>query len=378
MHAMLKRKDIRGSKKQRKKAAKPTRAESQYRLMVESLVEYAFISLDSKGYIQSWNRGAERLLQYKEKEILGKYGGIFFTPEDCAKGIDKKEMASALTRGRAEDERWHVRKDGSRFWGSGLMLPFRSRGKIIGLIKIFRDATKKMEHDKRKDDFVGIASHELRTPLSILKSSIELLLLSPDVAKNSMLLTVHQNMNEQVNRLSLLVNDLLDLSKIESGQLVPKKRPLDLRRLIIDVVASYKTMATSHAIVFRSSMKAMVNADKGQMTQVIYNLLNNAIKYSPNSGRIEIWIDQTPEEVKVSVQDYGIGISIEEKQRIFDRFYRVKNRGDAAAGLGIGLYVCAEIIKMHGGRIDVVSEKGKGSIFFFTMPHKKQNGAKSR
>jgi PAS domain S-box-containing protein len=344
------------------------RGDTRFRFIVTSIKQYAIITLDAKGYIQGWDGAAEELLHYKEGEIIGKHGSILFTAQDMKHGLAEREMSDARTYGFAEDERWHVRKNGSTFWGSGIMSPIVHDGKLLGYVKIFRDRTKHTAQEKRKDDFVGIAGHELRNPLSILKSNIELLLLMPEVTNNPALADIHKMMNERVDRLTHLVNDLLDLSKIASGQLNPVKRRFNLQKLIEGVVHDHQSISTSHKIVLQHSEAVEVNADKDQIIQVLNNLISNAMKYSPGEKNVEVSLYNKPEHAYVSVRDYGVGISEKEKGRIFERFYRVGNSVHAAEGLGIGLYVCLEIIKAHGGTIAVESTEGKGSTFYFTLP----------
>jgi len=324
--------------------------------------------LDTQGIIKSWDGGATRLLQHTAKEAIGQHASMFFIAQDVAKGIDTQEMALALLHGEAEDERWHVRKDGSTFWGSGIMAPLYDGQEHIGFGKIFRDRTWHTQHEQRKDDFVAIAGHELRNPLSVLKSNVELLLHMPPANSAPELNEIYQGMNERVDRLTHLVNDLLDLSKIASGQLIPKKQPIQLKTVVKDVANEYHSMHTSHSIVLLSGEDVEVLADKDQIIQVLNNLITNAIKYSPKEEPIEISLKTELGQACVSIKDYGVGITEEDKNKIFERFYRIDTTSQTAEGLGIGLYVCMEIIKAHGGTIGVEKNKGKGSTFYFMLP----------
>jgi PAS domain S-box-containing protein len=343
-------------------------SDERFRLLIENFTQYAFITVNTKGVIQSWDGGAEKLLQYKREEVVGRNSSLLFTAQDVRRGMDIVEMRNAEERGYAEDERWHVRKDGSTFWGSGIMVPIYTKEKLIGFGKIFRDRTLQTEHERRKDDFVGIAGHELRNPLSVLKNNIELALLMPEVNNNPTLATLHKTMNERVDRLSHLVNDLLDVSKIASGQLKPKKELINLKSLIEEVVKDYQSMNIAHTIVLFGGEDTKVMADKEQIIQVLNNLIGNAIKYSPEGSRIEVSLFNRLEHAFISVRDHGPGIPEDKKEKIFDRFYRIGNKQRAAEGLGIGLYVCLEIIKAHGGTIGVEDPEGEGAIFYFTLP----------
>jgi PAS domain S-box-containing protein len=343
-------------------------SEARYRLLIEQFTLYAFIITTPEGIITAWDGGAEKLLQYTADEAIGKPITIIFTDHDISHGEDKKEREQALKHGFAEDERWHVRKDENIFWGSGIIVPLRSRGKVIGFGKIFRDRTNHTAIERRKDDFVGIAGHELRNPLSILKSNIELIMLNPTVAADKELSSIHKNLNEQVDRLSNLVNDLLDLSKIASGQLHPNKKRVNMKDLVESVANNYQSIVRNHSLRLVEGHEVEVMADENQIIQVLNNLISNAVKYSPNGNDIELSVFDMPKHARVSVKDHGIGISDAEKNKIFDRFYRVDHKHQTAMGLGIGLYVCLEIVKAHNGTIGVESNKGPGSTFYFTLP----------
>jgi PAS domain S-box-containing protein len=340
----------------------------RFELIIKNLTQYALVTLDKEGVIQNLDAGAEEMLHYTKEEARGKPFSIFFTEHDIARGEDRREIEYAEKYGFAEDDRWHRRKDNTFFWGSGIMTTLLVEGVMVGFVKIFRDRTLHAAQEQRKEDFVGIAGHELRNPLAILKSNIELVLLQPEVEHNPELTEIHKSMNEQVNRLTHLVDDLLDLSKIASGQLRPKKERLNLKKLIEEVGYDYQKITISHAIALMDGEETEVFADRSQITQVLNNLISNAIKYSPNADRVEISLYNRPQYAEVWVRDFGIGISDKEKNKIFERFYRVDNKHQTAMGLGIGLYVCLEIIKAHGGSMGVESIEGEGSKFYFTLP----------
>src|SRR4051812_14015733 len=182
-----------------------------YRTLVENLEDYAMILIDTDGRIRSWNKGAEHLLQYKKSEVIGKRGAIFFTDDDKLHNAYEQELQTARRRGRAEDERWHMRKDGSTFWGSGIMVPIYVGKKLVGYVKILRDRTDKRAFEKRKDDFIAIASHELRTPLAIIRTSAELLELEAKQKNDTHALKTFEVLQEHLRLVVHLVDDLLDL-----------------------------------------------------------------------------------------------------------------------------------------------------------------------
>jgi signal transduction histidine kinase len=218
----------------------------------------------------------------------------------------------------------------------------------------------------KKDEFIGLASHELKTPLTSINGYLQLLERhqTTELNKNFVKKTV-----QQVGKLTALVSDLLDVSKIEAGKLQFSKERFDIKALIFDVVDIMQLATDNHQIAFDlEPTSVLVYADKQRIEQVIINLLTNAIKYSPKAKKIALSLQETNKEVIVSVQDFGIGIHPEKLNHIFSRFYRVDDLSPHMSGLGIGLYISREIIERHNGKIGVSSEVGKGSTFYFTLP----------
>ncbi|MFD2163969.1 PAS domain S-box protein [Paradesertivirga mongoliensis] len=218
----------------------------------------------------------------------------------------------------------------------------------------------------KKDEFIGMASHELKTPLTSISGYMQILQrLHPDEKSKSFISKTVQ----QVRKLSALVNDLLDVSKIEAGKLQLVKRDFDLIKVMADAVELIRNAQTSHSISFLSNSESIIiNADPNRIEQLIVNLLTNAIKYSPSANQIEVILQNSKEQVTVGVKDWGMGIEKEKLKNIFTRFYRVEGLNPSISGLGIGLYICKEIVDRHGGKIWVESVYGKGSAFWFTLP----------
>jgi PAS domain S-box-containing protein len=219
----------------------------------------------------------------------------------------------------------------------------------------------------KKDEFIGLASHELKTPVTSLSGYLQIInrRLPADDANKAFI----QKALVQINKLSVLISDLLDVSKIETGQLPLSFSGFDLQQLVHEVIEVMQYSTRTHRLVLDSSLnKLMVTADKQRIEQVIINLLTNAIKYSPGTDRINIAVSLADNKALVSVQDFGLGISQEQQERIFTRFYRVEDIASHISGLGIGLFISREIINRHNGRLWVESGQGKGSIFFFEIP----------
>ena len=230
------------------------------------------------------------------------------------------------------------------------------------------------EADKLKSDFIKMASHELKTPVTSIKGYTQLILsaLKEDESKISPLLIRSSliSVDKQVTRLTRLMSELLDLSKIETGMLVLSKEIFNLNELVIETVQDIIYTNSKHNINVFHDFECHVDGDKDRIGQVLINFLTNAIKYSPNSDKVEVWVRQSEKDrVSVSVKDFGIGIEEKDHEKIFERFYRVGGKEEQTfPGFGIGLFIAKEIIQRHDGIIGLVSQKGKGSIFTFTLP----------
>src|SRR6476620_11846961 len=230
------------------------------------------------------------------------------------------------------------------------------------------------EADKLKSDFIKMASNELKTPVTSIKGYTQLLLsalkedenkVSPLLVKSSLI-----SVDKQITRLTRLMSELLDLSKIETGMLVLSKELFNLNELVIETVQDILYTNSKHTINIFHDFECKVDGDKDRIGQVLINFLTNAIKYSPNSDKVEVWIRQSEKNrVSVRVKDFGIGVDEKDHEKIFERFYRAGGKEEQTfPGFGIGLFIAKEIIERHGGSISLTSEKGKGSVFTFTLP----------
>jgi PAS domain S-box-containing protein len=221
-----------------------------------------------------------------------------------------------------------------------------------------------------RDDFISAASHELKTPVTSLKIYTELLL-RQSMQRGDERTTSHlQKMNGQIERLAMLVSDLLDVSKIEAGELKLRREPLDLRPVVDEVVEAVQTTTTKHHIEIDGDVGRIVIGDRERLSQVVTNLLTNAVKYSPHAGQIVVRLAETSTGATIEVEDYGIGIDEAHLDQIFDRFYRVTSADEKTfPGLGMGLFISREIVRRHGGTMEVTSTKGRGSVFRFTVPY---------
>jgi PAS domain S-box-containing protein len=242
-------------------------------------------------------------------------------------------------------------------------------GEYLGRLVVYTDVTEQRELDRQRADFLTVAAHELRTPLTPLSmylQSIERRLARGQAIGRELVTKARR----QVDRLGKLVEDLLDVSRLESHRLHLGSSDVELNDLADDVVADFRAQSRHHHILFhRTGSPVLVQGDRERLEQVLVNLLTNAIKYSPQGGQIQVTVAREENEARVSVQDPGIGIPLAEQPRLFERFFRAANATTRNfGGLGIGLYVSREIIQRHGGRFEVDSEEGRGSTFMFYLP----------
>ncbi|TSD63475.1 PAS domain S-box protein [Inquilinus sp. KBS0705] len=241
-------------------------------------------------------------------------------------------------------------------------MPVRFTGAVL-------DITENKRNELRKNDFIAMASHELKTPLTSLKAYIQLLIANAKRSGDSFLLNALEKSENQINKMTRLIYGFLDLSKLESGKLQLNPEIFDLNQLIEEMVADSLPIAQGHGIVFNPAEAINVTADREKIGQVLSNFINNAIKYSPKGTDVTIECKLTGKMVKINVTDKGIGIKLKDQQNIFQRFYRVEDESTKGfSGFGIGLYLSAEIIALHNGKIGVDSTEGQGASFYFSLP----------
>lgn len=257
-------------------------------------------------------------------------------------------------------------------WFLGRAVPIKdTNGDVIQWIGTCTDINEFKQFQQQKDNFLGIASHELKTPLTSLKlysQYLEKNLRKKEDDKNA---DVAKKMDDQINKLTGLVNDLLDVTKIQNGKILLNKSDFNFDELVNEIITEQQ-MSTSHRIYLESETIGQIYGDRHRIAQVMSNLIGNAIKYSPDSDKILINTKLTENNtVLFSVKDYGIGIPEDKKDKVFEQYYRVSGSMEHTfPGLGLGLYISSEIIKRSGGRIFVNSIEGKGSEFCFEIPGK--------
>jgi PAS domain S-box-containing protein len=353
-------------------------SEKRFRLMVESVKDYAIFATDAEGTISTWNTGAEQVFGWPESEILGQNAGVLFTPEERAVGIPEQELATALRNGRAEDERWHERKDGSRFFASGIVTPvYDDDGTHTGFTKVARDITQRKQAedalrdaDRRKDEFLAMLAHELRNPLAAVGNAVTVLKLS----------NAEENINfakdvieRQVKQLTHLIDDLLDVSRITTGKIRLRREFFDAAPILDQAIESARPLINErkHELILSVDRGNLpLRADPTRVEQIVLNLLTNAAKYTEAGGRIWLTTTNDGEHVMITVRDNGIGIPPEKLPEIFQLFAQGEQSiARSEGGLGIGLTIVQKLAEMHGGRVSAESEGvGKGSAFTVWLP----------
>lgn len=381
-------------------------SERRARMMFEGVKDYAMIMLDANGFVTSWNEGARRIKGYEAFEILGKHFSTFYSEQDLQMGKCDYEMKEALETGRFEDEGWRLRKDGTKFWGSSLITLIRDeKHKVIGFTKVIRDITERKRNEdllkmayinleKRveertqallktneqlqqavqlRDEFLSIASHELRTPMTPLKLQIQSLI--SHIPKKTLytlsedrLQRMAETMDRSISRLSLLVDNLLDVSRLNAKKLTLNYEEFSINELIREVIKRFKSQITvsGSTVQFLEYRQVVASLDRLRIDQVIVNLLTNAIKYG-NNNPIEIMLTQNSDFVVITFADKGKGIAADNLSLIFEIYERAHTKSDVG-GLGLGLYITKQIVEAHGGTISVSSEMDKGSIFTVKLP----------
>lgn len=368
-------------------------SEERFRMLLENVLDYAIFFTDTDYRVTRWSTGAERILGYQEAEILGKSASIIFTPEDLDRGEDKKEFKLAVNEGQAEDERWHVRKDGSRFWASGILTPLRDEtGQLKGFSKILRDFTeRKLAEEERaellaseqkaraqaeaanrmKDEFLATLSHELRSPLNAMLGWLRLLNTRKfDEATTAKAMeTIERNARAQAQ----LVEDLLDVSRIIQGKLRLNVRAIELSTVIGVAIDTIRPAAEAKGIQLQTIIDPAagpVAGDSDRLQQVIWNLLSNAIKFTPKEGRVQVRLERIDSHVEITVTDTGLGISPDFVPYVFERFRQADSSITRSySGLGLGLAIVRHLVELHGGTVRAESQgEGKGATFIVRLP----------
>ena len=353
-------------------------SEERFRLLMEGVKDYAIFMLDPEGKIASWNSGAELIKGYRAEEVLGRHFSIFYPGDAIARGWPEHELRMAQAEGRFEDEGWRVRKDGSVFWANVIITPLYSGDKELrGFAKITRDLTERKriemleETDLRRNEFLAMLSHELRNPLAPIRNALSVMRMNG--VNPSALSWARTVLDRQVEHLSRLVDDLLDVSRIAIGKITLQREPLEIAQVVTSAVESSQPLIDSREHILEVQLPdepLRIEGDLTRLSQVVLNLLNNAAKFTPKGGHLRLTVERDGEMAAIRVHDTGIGISADLLPNVFDLFTQGDRSLDRTeGGLGIGLTMVQRLVKLHGGSVEVRSEgSGLGSEFIVRLP----------
>jgi PAS domain S-box-containing protein len=357
------------------------------------VVDYAIFMLDPEGRVATWNEGAHRLKQYAEAEIVGRHFSVFYPPEAVAAGRPALLLGIAERAGRVEDEGWRVRKDGTRFWADVVITALRGEdGALWGFAKVTRDLTERKladdslraaldrereamdrlrETDRRRHELIRMVAHDLRAPVGVMHGTADMMLRDWGRLDENARLRMVTSLLATSDRLRGLVDDVLDVARIDAGSLRVDAVEVDL----LDVVerAAADVDAGAQRVEVRLPEEPVtVRGDPRRIWQILTNLLGNAVKFSPAGAAVEVHVEVQPDSATVAVCDRGPGISEEDQRSLFQPFARVGGAaGSGHAGVpgtGLGLYIAQALAGAQGGSIAVRSAPGTGSTFSLSLP----------
>jgi PAS domain S-box-containing protein len=358
---------------------------------LECVKDYAIFIMDADGIIKTWNAGAEIMKGYRAEEIIGQPFYRFYPLPDIEEGKPRRLLETAARAGRVADEGWRIRKDGSRFWAHAVITAlYNGQGFVNGYAKItsdmterkrveeelyqtlkrLEDANKRLEElDQLKTLSISVASHELRSPLTAIKGYIDNLLEGVAGRLSDQVVRYLTRIGHNTDRVIRLTNMLLDLSRIEAGEMPLDLDEVSITQVVTDVLRDFETVAKGKAITIQAEdlIEAPVRADRYRLEQVLHNLIHNAIKFTPKRGEVVVRSQVShDEQVTITVADTGCGIPPAHQDKVFQKFYRAPS--PVHEGVGLGLAITKSLVELHGGKIWVESEPGRGSRFSFTLP----------
>ncbi len=357
--------------------------------------DFAVIATDPGGAIIGWNSGAEAIFGYTQDEIAGLMLSVLFTPEDRAKGADLQEMETARRTGRAEDNRWHLRRNGSRVFCSGVTTATNVDG-LRGYVKIARDVTSRQVTEQQrerqlaqarlrranaeaamalKDEFLAVMSHELKHPLNLIHVNTEILSRTAGARLQQIPHAVRamETLKHAIRTQGKIIDDLLDLSRVRTGKLTLDLVAVDLVTLVgaaVEAIASDGRAAEIDIAFEASGPSVLVTGDVARLNQIVWNLLSNATKFTPPGGRISASVAIDDGYGRIDVADSGQGIDPTFLPRVFDMFGQAHAHATTSqTGLGIGLALVKQLAEHHGGRVEGASDGlGKGARFSVWLP----------
>jgi hypothetical protein len=370
----------------------PGEAAERFALLAAAATEYAIFTLDTDGFITSWNPGAERLKGYTRDEIIGEHFSRFYPPEAIERGKPAQLLAAAVADGSVEDEGWRLRKDRTVFWADVVITALRGTdGQLRGFGKVTKDVTERKRTedslreviarerevaeqlrtmDKTKDEILSVVAHDLRGPLAVLDGMLETLDDGWDELTAEEKRDAIRRMANSTTRLRGLVNDVLDVTRIDTGDLRYDITAFDADALVRSVVGDIAGIGAARVQIEPSTTgAAMARGDEQRTWQVLGNLLSNALKFSSSDLLVHLRVvDTDTGEVRFEVEDHGPGVPVEDRDRIFEKFSRATDAAVRGDGTGLGLYIAESLAQGQGGRILVEGEVGEGSTFTLVLP----------
>jgi PAS domain S-box-containing protein len=364
-------------------------ASGLYRLLVESVKDYAIFALDADGHIMTWNAGAQRFKGYQAHEIIGKHYSLFYPPEDAASGKPAHLLEQAIRHGRVEDEGWRIRKDGSRFWADVVITALRNEtGQLVGFAKVTRDLSERRAAEQRaiadarriaqietsnraKSEFLAAMSHELRTPLNAIGGYAELIEMGVAGAVTDQQHEYLTRIRNGQRHLLAIINDLLNFSRIESGQVAYDLEDVELHKLVENVVELVTPQATAKNInmIHGPCQQAGARSDRLKTEQIVLNILSNAVKFTPDGGTVRTTCGTTKEQAWIAIGDSGPGIPMDKRDEIFEPFVQLgRSLSSFQEGTGLGLAISRDLARAMSGDIGVTTSPDGGALFTIYLP----------
>jgi len=346
-------------------------SEERYRDLYEEAPD-AYFSVGTNGYIMRANRRAAELLGYSRVEIVGRPVADLYADTPNGRTKAQKIFDRFLAGQEIRDEEMEMRRaDGTSLWVNLSVRPIvDEEGRVIASRSVVTDITEHRKLDQLKDDFISLVSHELRSPLTVVMGALNTVLSEGAHLSDEETRQLLEDAALESESLSHLLGNLLELSRAQAERLVLYAEATDIKKVVQDTVDRIKRQPSAHRFVVSLPPKLPpVYADPLRLERILYNLLENAVKYSPQGGEIKVSVELDKEQLVIGVSDQGVGISPADQARLFAPFQRLEeSRPSGVRGVGLGLLVCQRLVAAHGGRIWVESAPGRGSTFFFTLP----------
>jgi PAS domain S-box-containing protein len=365
-------------------------SEERFRLIVQTVKDYAIFMLDPKGNVATWNEGARRIKGYSADEIIGRHFSTFYPHADLERGKPAWELEVAAREGRFEDEGWRIRKDGTQFWANVIITAlFNTKGKLVGFAKVTRDLTERKASEERavrdasrlaaveaasrtKSEFLATMSHELRTPLNAIGGYAELIDMGVAGPINEEQRSYLMRIRNSQQHLLAIINDLLNYSRSEAGQVSYELGRVSLHDVVESALPMMTPQAQSKDITVAHgpcAAAATAWADQQKVEQIVLNLLSNAVKFTPAGGRITVACAQGEDRGTITVSDTGPGIPMDKFEAIFEPFVQLgRTLTSQQQGTGLGLAISRDLARAMNGDLAVADAPEGGAQFTLTLP----------